>query len=568
MASELWERLRFSGLQELAPALCDAGVLSLYQVSVRKEELISSGVSRQQIDKLLGATTADPKNYLDSPANRRDLPAIPVRKRASFQASLEAALPENRAASLRRLHEGFLATSSTGPISSRVRTWHEWCRSWGCVAFPLDHHNISCCAASMKDGSYRSCAQYFSAVVKHQERELRLPVSDLLKGLIADCKRSILRGLGTEQLKDAFDVWALRPLLEASNRHVRAWHADDVYAMADALLLASWFMWREVELSNLRRSHIYLEGRQVFVLLAVQKTDTQGSLMTRSLKCCCVVQQHVFCPFHAAARHLRRLDMFEEPLGKRASFAFPSPSGLELSKAKVVASFRMVLSAVGVPLHRPDEADRPMPRFHGHCARVSGAQWLISLGLALHLVMLLGRWSSAAIQKYVQSTPLLQLPSATTSAFQGFTPTAGLDPAGLSGSASSGAPPSDSQPTDSVLEVLQELSTLQEEVAFLKQAARAPSETFVRSVRSLLVHKVRVNELSNPPRRWKTICGWPYGLRNFMRVPLEEVTDDKKCQRCWDPVVNAVSSSSSSSSSGSTNLSADAESSSDVDEYD
>ncbi|CAE6943486.1 unnamed protein product [Symbiodinium sp. CCMP2592] len=323
------------------------------------------------------------------------------------------------------------------------------------------------------DGSYRSCAQYFSAVVKHQERELRIPVSDLLSGLIRDCKRSILRGLGPEQLKDSFDVWSLRPLLQESSQIVEAWSAEDLNAMTDATLIAVWFMLREVELSNIRRSHLYVEGSQLFILLAVYKT------------------------------------------------------GKDLPKSRVVACFRSVLQAAGVPLTRPDESGVQVPRFHGHCARVSGAQWLISLHLALHLVMLLGRWSSAAIYKYVQSTPLLQLPSATHQVFQGIAGDAVNVQTELHGAASLAASSAASQPDNQAIDLTQELATLQEEVSFLKKAASEPPETLVRSVRSLLVHRIRVNEKSNPPRKWKTVCGWPYGLRNFMRVPPEEDFDLK-----------------------------------------
>ena len=415
MATELWERLRSVGLQELAPTLCELGFLSLDQIRHGSDTVLSAGITRSQLDRLLGATTAAIDAHLEPAATRQDLPAIPVRKRASFEASIRAADPENRAASVRRLHEGFLASSSTGPLSSRLRTWHEWCRAWGCSPFPLDHHNITCCAASMKQGSYRSCAQYFSAVVKHQERELRQPVSDLLRGFIRDCTRSVLHGLGPEQLKDAFDVWALRPLLQVSTQQVCAWHSEELSSITDALLIASWFMLREVELSNIRRSHLYYDDHQVSLLLAVYKTDTQGSLTTRTLKCCCSVQRHLFCPYHASVRHLQRLALFETELGKQSGFMFPNSDGKAMTKAAVVEGFRRVLHAAGVPLTRPDESGKQLPRFHGHCARVSGAQWLISLHLALHLVMLLGRWSSAAIHK----TPLLQLPSATSQALHG-----------------------------------------------------------------------------------------------------------------------------------------------------
>ena len=127
---------------------------------------------------------------------------------------MAAARPENRENATKRLCQDVLAQTTQAPLTSRVKTWQEWCRAWGVLPFPLDVNNISRAAASMKDGGYRSCAQYFSAVVKHQERNLRVRVDDVLRQLIQDCRRSILRGLGPESLKNAFDVSALRPLLQ------------------------------------------------------------------------------------------------------------------------------------------------------------------------------------------------------------------------------------------------------------------------------------------------------------------------------------------------------------------
>lgn len=41
--------------------------------------------------------------------------------------------------------------------------------------------------------------------------------------------------------------------------------------------------------------------------------------------------------------------------------------------------------------------------------RVSGAQWLSRLGMGANQIQLLGRWSSAAVEGYIQLAPLLQV---------------------------------------------------------------------------------------------------------------------------------------------------------------
>ena len=222
-------------------------------------------------------------------------------------------------------------------MTSRVKTWHEWCRAWGVLPFPLDSHNVSCAAASMKEGGYRSCAQY-----------LRMRVDDVVHQLIRDYKQSILRGLGPESLKDAFDVSAIRPALQTAEMHVGPWDASDVVCMIDAVLISSWFLLREIEFGGLRRSHLYLSAGKIHLLLPVQKTDTQGILCERSLACSCRIRRHPFCPYHAGVRHLHRLSLFEASSQMTARFACPDKVGMERKKTNVISAFRRTLARAGV----------------------------------------------------------------------------------------------------------------------------------------------------------------------------------------------------------------------------
>ncbi|CAE7942077.1 unnamed protein product [Symbiodinium sp. KB8] len=315
MASALWAELRAKGLQELAPVLLSNGVRSIDDVSRLESELVSAGVAPTQIAALIGRPS---EPAVPEPVRRTDLPPMPTRKRASFADSMAAARPENRESAMKRLHQDVLAQTTQGPLSSRVKTWHEWCRAWGVLPFPLDANNISCAAASMKAGSYRSCAQYFSAAIKHQERNLHIRVDDVLRQLIKDCRRSILRGLGPESLKDAFDVAALRPLLQLASEQVGPWDVSDIASMTDGLLLSSWFMLREIEFGGLRRAHLYLSSGKIHLLLPVQKTAASN---------------------------------------QTAGFAFPDRDGKELKKSAVVSAFRCILTGAGVETTRPDEEE-------------------------------------------------------------------------------------------------------------------------------------------------------------------------------------------------------------------
>ena len=194
MASALWAELRAKGLQDLAPVLLSNGVRSIDDVSRLEQDLVLAGVAQTQIAALIGRPS---EPAVPEPVRRNDLPPMPTRKRASFAESMAAARPENRENAMKRLHQDVLAQTTQGPLSSRVKTWHEWCRAWGVLPFPLDVHNISCAAASMKAGGYRSCAQYFSAAVKHQERDLHIRVDDVLRQLIKRLSSQHLARIGT-----------------------------------------------------------------------------------------------------------------------------------------------------------------------------------------------------------------------------------------------------------------------------------------------------------------------------------------------------------------------------------
>jgi hypothetical protein len=82
-----------------------------------------------------------------------------------------------------------------------------------------------------------------------------------------------------------------------------------------------------------------------------------------------------------------------------------------VKKRDAVAAFRLVLEATGVPTTAQVAPDKVVQVFGGHVARVSGAQFLAAAGVPVATIQLLGRWSSNAIERYVQKAPLLTAPS-------------------------------------------------------------------------------------------------------------------------------------------------------------
>eukprot|EP00439_Symbiodinium_sp_Y106_P048324 s2442_g6.t1 len=111
------------------------------------------------------------------------------------------------------------------------------------------------------------------------------------------------------------------------------------------------------------------------------------------------------------ARHLQRLEIVQGALDAKTVPLFPAPDGSVLSKSQMIASVRATLKAAGVQATRPDESGVQVERFTGHILRVAGTQHLYLLGLRFDMVQLHGRWSSLAVQKYLQDAPLLVVPS-------------------------------------------------------------------------------------------------------------------------------------------------------------
>ena len=563
--SELWGRLRQRGLQELAPILVENGVLSLRDVSARASSLQAAGVAAWQLQMLCQDEPTRPE-FLQAPARRTDLPVVSVRRRADQSAAFAAARPESRESALRLLREDFMAHSTTGPVQSRLALWSQLCAAWELRPYPLTRENISAVVASLKMGAYRSVAQYFSNACRYQERELHQVVSDELRSHIRDCIRSVRRGLGPAQLKDSFPVGALSAALRAGDHDPGPWRQDDPEAWADVLLFSCWFMLREVELGALRKGHLYLDQAQAHILLPVHKTDSAGTLCLRSLKCACRISRQRLYPFEAVQRHLERIRQWESVHARTASFVVPASDGLELSKTSIIRGFRLALEHAGVPLQRPDESGHQLDRFQGHCARVSGAQWL-------SLVQILGRWTSHAIQRYVQQAPLTQVPAAASQILsQGGSLDSSLEAGAgaiqlfsVEGSASTlrdrerspkrarraVAAPSSSAVQGSLASSAAAIDTLRAEMSALQRAVEKPAEQFIRQPRSGRIHRIAVEEAANMPKKWRTRCGWPYGCRYFDRITSAPGGSPDLCRRCFEAQMPGAESQSESAGDGS-----------------
>ncbi|CAE7460584.1 unnamed protein product [Symbiodinium microadriaticum] len=526
-------------LSGLLRELGEAGVVSIEDVQGSWQRLLDVGVQRWQLELLL---TGPSGHKLLLPQWRADQPPVRKRQRASLSDALRAGEPFERNQALAQLDQEVLAKTTVGPYESRLVVWRRICAKWDVPAFPLDDRNVRAVAASLKRGRYRSSEQYFSAAASHQTRRLHMTVPAHIRSIIRDCVRSIRRGLGPSALKDSFDLRCLAPsVMEGSEFQAVSWSV--LPAAVDALLVAAYFCMREIEMASASSSHPSFQDGRLSMLLPAHKSSSQGELTCRALCCGCAVRRQEMCHWHAGARHLQRLEILQAGLNQHTLPLFPDDQGKALSKADMIATIRSALRAAGVQTTRPDESGAQVERFSGHVLRVAGTQHLYLLGLRFDMVQLHGRWSSLAVQRYLQSASLLVVPSTVARALSSgrarehsVDQQLGVrDPQLVAPrEAASTAEPSEAQscmPARGEAEV----AALRLQFADFVDRTHAEDQALVVNTRTKRAHLPDANESQARPELWATACGILYGNTRFFRTSASR-PEWARCKRCFpDP---------------------------------
>ena len=283
--------------------------------------------------------------------------------------------------------------------------------AWALPAWPISLDSVRKVAASLRRGRYRSAQNYFDAAVTYQEHFRGESVDPLLRRALRRYAKAVVRGLAGSKLKAIFPAMRLEPLLDTSPASAaEPWNPFLVARAADALLLAVWFMLREIEFAAARTEDIEAGEAWVLLRIPLHKTAQGGGreLTARQLRCACGVRSRPMCPAHAAMRHVSRLKV--AGFWRRGGPLFPDAAGATWAKGETVMLFRRVLLAAGVTLTTVDHEGHLVQLFAGHAARVAGAAWLASKGVPTAIIQLLGRWSSTAVERYVQAAPLAVAP--------------------------------------------------------------------------------------------------------------------------------------------------------------
>ncbi|CAE7737879.1 CML12 [Symbiodinium sp. CCMP2592] len=501
-------------------------------------------------------TAARPPRH-DVP-NRRTIP------RASLTAALEAMDPGRRQDTL-------------AAIDWHRRPAGPWSREGQFPLFPLDANKLHTIAGAMRIAGYRSTGLYLDAVVWHQENTLHTPVTPGLRRVVKTLTKAAARGLPGSRLKQAFDLDELSKLVD-DTAPFGPFNAGLVAHAVDVVIVATWFMLREVELAAARVRDLGVTLSTVSLDIPLHKTAQggQADLTRRTFRCVCTSTAHPLCPRCAAHRHLRRVQA--SAAATPADFLFPTRPTVQRSKAESAEMFRLVLDAAGFETVYLDEQGKRRLIFGGHAARVAGATFMAMRGVPVAVIQLLGRWASTAVERYVQQAPLavaagvpaqaLAAPSSsTTTPAQPLatpTPPALMDllPTGNAAGHADTAVPAPQQMVPNV-----DFAAEVPGVEFVPEPARMPvadaigdsAPRYVMNCRTKMVHTPGVDEASTERSDWQAKCGWPYGVRQFFRLS-ELPPDPALCRKCFPtetvdveaPEAIDSSSSSSSSTSGAT----------------
>ena len=526
------EAAKISGLTRWLPLFVELDLTTPTALIKEASQLTRHGMQEAEIKALLiplkGAMTK-----LRQSTVRSDLPQPQTSSGGSMERALQAAAPNCREAALAKLNADIYSRSNSGPHVSRMRTWTRLANAWHLPPMPITAELLRAIGASFKEGGYRSSHLYFSTAKKQHVLQFGSFSADL-EVVMQDVIRSIERGQGPSKLKDSFSVHALARI------DLQIYDAAFTVKWA-MVILGCYFLTREIELAATLKKHLHLDTHKLIVTwtLPVSKTDPKGGLIARAHKCMCSTVPPPLCPYHTAYELQKVTYNPADPAGDGPLFS----QDMEfMTKAQTIEAIREVLTAAGIATQRQGDAGM-VERFHGHCLRVSGAQYLTQLKFSAQLVMLIGRWGSQAILRYIQDSPLAAMLEDE------------IKESPLEAPSQVPTQREDHAPAIKRLRSAQADTNTKMETMEAKITALAAEVSVINYTPKYIVgkktHLPDTREKVLTPRSWVARCGWAYGMSRFRRTDEE----GDKCRKCFqisddpEPIAETGDSSSSDSSS-------------------
>ena len=359
----------------------EAGVRAPWQAALALQQVGGESGYRAQLRAIV-LTALGPKLTPVSPPRegvketasastrkRKDTPISQQSNGGSLQKALRAAAPENREESLRNLERDVFARSNHQAMDARWTTWQKLSRQWELEPLPLTTAKIRAIASSLKAGGYKSLRAYFSRVRRQHVAQCGEAAPADVDLAIRDAVRSIERGIGGPALEDGFRFEQVTLSLDSKSATKKA----------AIFTLGVWFLLREIELAALQVKHVAVDEANTIVTISLScsKMDTVGQSVHRSHKCYCSYVPETRCPFHVAKALLQGAPADGEAVTtmRRCPRRRPFPSYAKFWEHQTSLS---------------SGRSTPAASFWGQG------------GARLCFIILMGRWSSRAVERYVQ----------------------------------------------------------------------------------------------------------------------------------------------------------------------
>ena len=428
------------------------------------------------------------------------------------------------------------ASTSVGPVESRLRQWEAMSVKANLEPFRLTPEGMYTIMRGLKIGGYRSAMQYLD-LAKQEHIRLGHCWTEQHAQAYKVCARSCKRGLGSAKQAAALPLGRLHEIDEG-----KVSVPSGPTKPVTSTIVASWWLLRELEASRARVRHITLQAdtRTVSWLLPSSKTDVAALGATRRHSCSCSVLQAGLCPYHLVVELIRD----KGP----ADPVFSDARGLPPAKAGWADTFQQLASMLNLPICWPNGARA----YTGHSARATGAQFMASRGIELWRVQIFGRWGSDAILRYVREAPLEQLAElAIESGHREALSRIRLELETLL----SQAKPLLAIPDQSWLPEMSAHGVIRRTPTRHKTVHGQPERFIMNTSRGGKVHRC-LSDLNDPavalnPSSWRTCCLWPFASGEAGFSWVKQTHKGAKCKHCFPESREAPSSASSSSDSSS-----------------
>ena len=308
----------------------------------------------------------------------------------------------DRVSLLAEYEEDTRTRSARNAVESNWKSWEFYHVRWfgdSTPVLPVTTDSIKAVVSQLKRQGYLSVGNLIGAA-KDKHLDAKFPWNEFLLREARRATRTGVRGRGSARQDEEIDVDA------AFSLHL----GDDPLVprgpcgFTRALEIGSFHVLREIELSLALASSvaINLETSEETFSLPASKTDPRAIGCTRTWGCVCDGTHSTPCAYHAMRDQLAflKLRFPDVPLDRLP--LFPQGNGLTVAKTDVVKSICRVAELLGEPL--TDQLGRN--RYGGHTLRVSGARRLARLAIPTATIMLLARWASLTILRYIQDAPL------------------------------------------------------------------------------------------------------------------------------------------------------------------